>query len=80
MATVLVGQGDQIQIRYPTPSTWNTQVTVEVQIGTGLDPDAVVFGTRIPNADIDPIFFTYQQASLTPVSYTHLTLPTICSV
>ena len=66
MATVLVGQGDQIQIRYPTPSTWNTQVTVEVQIGTGLDPDAVVFGTRIPNADIDPIFFTYQQASLTP--------------
>lgn len=66
MATVLVGQGDQIQIRYPTPSTWNTQVTVEVQIGTGLDPDAVVFGTRIPNADIDPIFFTYQQASLAP--------------
>ena len=66
MATVLVGQGDQIQIRYPTPSTWNTQVTVEVQIGTGLDPDAVVFGTRIPNADIDPIFFTYQQASLSP--------------
>ena len=47
---VNVSPGDNVQIRYPTPSTWNTQVTVNVQIGTGTDPDGVTFGTKIPDA------------------------------
>jgi hypothetical protein len=47
---VTVSPGDNVQIRYPTPSTWNTQVTVNVQIGTGSDPDGVTFGTKIPDA------------------------------
>ena len=66
MARVLVGKGDQVQIRYPTPSTWNTRTTVQVQIGTGLDPTDVTFGTRIPAAQPDPFNFNNQSAALTP--------------
>ncbi len=66
MARILVGKGDQIQIRYPTPSTWNTRTTVQVKIGTGLDPTDVTFGTRIPDAKPDQFNFTNQSGSLTP--------------
>jgi hypothetical protein len=66
MARVLVGKGDQVQIRYPTPSTWNTRTTVQVQIGTGLDPTDVTFGTRIPAAKPNPFNFDNQSGSLTP--------------
>jgi hypothetical protein len=66
MARILVGKGDQVQIRYPTPSTWNTRTTVQVKIGTGLDPTDVTFGTRIPDAKPDQFNFTNQSGSLTP--------------
>jgi microcystin-dependent protein len=66
MARVLVGKGDQVQIRYPTPSTWNTRTTVQVKIGTGLDPTDVTFGTRIPDAKPDQFNFTNQSGALTP--------------
>lgn len=66
MPQVLVGNGDSVEIRYPTPSTWNTKTTVQVQIGTGLDPTDVTFGTRIPAAKPDNFVFSDQQASLTP--------------
>jgi hypothetical protein len=46
---VLVGAQDTVEIRYPTPSTWNTQVEVEVRVGAS-DIDTVLFGTRIPEA------------------------------
>lgn len=61
---VLVGNGDLVQIRYPTPSTWNTKVTVQVQIGTGVDPTDVTFGTRIPDSIIDPIVFDDNQGRI----------------
>lgn len=57
---VLVGKNDQIQVRYPTPSTWNTQVTVQVKIGNGQDPDGITFGTKIPDAIPDSFSFTDQ--------------------
>jgi hypothetical protein len=66
MARILVGKGDQVQIRYPTPSTWNTRTTVQVKIGTGLDPTDVTFGTRIPDAKPDQFNFTNQSGALTP--------------
>lgn len=66
MARILVGKGDQIQIRYPTPSTWNTRTTVQVKIGTGIDPTDVTFGTRIPDAKPDQFNFTNQSGALTP--------------
>ena len=62
---VYVGLGDQVEIRYPTPSTWNTKVTVNVQIGTGSDPDGIIFGTRIPDARPDLIVFNDQLGSTT---------------
>lgn len=46
---VLVGAQDTVEIRYPTPSTWNTQVEVEVRVGAS-DIDTILFGTRIPQA------------------------------
>ena len=46
---VLVGAQDTVEIRYPTPSTWNTQVEVEVRVGAS-DIDTILFGTRIPEA------------------------------
>ena len=58
---VYVGAGDQVQIRYPTPDTWNTTVTVQVQIGTGLDPTGVTLGTRLPDAI--PASFTFTDNS-----------------
>ena len=63
MARILVGRGDQVQIRYPTPSTWNTQTTVQVQIGTGLDPTDVTFGTRIPDSTVDQFTFVNQNGT-----------------
>ena len=48
---VYVNPGDNVQVRYPTPSTWNTQVTVNLRIGTGVDPDGITFGTKVPDAD-----------------------------
>jgi hypothetical protein len=66
MAQVLVGNGDQVEIRYPTPSTWNTRVTVQVQIGTGIDPDDVTFGTRVPNAQPDQFIFSDQNGFTEP--------------
>lgn len=54
---VLVGPNDQIELRYPTPSTWNTTVTFNVQIGEGLDPNGVTVGTKLPDAQ--PNFFTF---------------------
>ena len=61
---VNVSPGDQVQVRYPTPSTWNTQVTVNVQIGTGTDPDGITFGTKIPDALPQSFSFTDQQGFL----------------
>lgn len=58
---VYVQPGNQVQVRYPTPSTWNTQVTVNVQIGTGSDPDGITFGTKIPDAL--PQSFTFDDQS-----------------
>ena len=66
MARILVGKGDQVQIRYPTPSTWNTRTTVQVQIGTGIDSTDVTFGTRIPDSQPDQFNFNNQSGSLTP--------------
>lgn len=57
---VYVGTGDTVQVRYPTPQTWNTQVTVNVQIGTGSDPDGITFGTKIPDALPNTFAFTDQ--------------------
>ena len=57
---VYVGAGDTIQVRYPTPQTWNTQVTVNVQVGTGSDPDGITFGTKIPDALPNTFSFTDQ--------------------
>lgn len=57
---VTVNPGDKVQVRYPTPSTWNTQVTVNVQIGTGADPDGITFGTKIPDALPQSFSFTDQ--------------------
>ena len=58
---VTVNPGDRVQVRYPTPGTWNTNVTVNVQIGTGTDPDGVTFGTKIPDALPQSFSFTDQQ-------------------
>ena len=58
---VTVNPGDKVQVRYPTPGTWNTQVTVNVQIGTGSDPDGITFGTKIPDALPQSFSFTDQQ-------------------
>ncbi len=67
---VYVGRGDQVQVRYPTPSTWNTKVTVNVRIGTGNDPDGIVFGTRVPDSRPDQFNFTDQQASTSATAST----------
>jgi hypothetical protein len=70
---VYVGLGDQVEVRYPTPSTWNTKVTVNVQIGTGSDPDGIVFGTRIPDSRPDSFSFNDQQAFINTSTTTVLT-------
>jgi hypothetical protein len=57
---VLVGRNDQIQVRYPTPDFWNEQVTVQIKIGNGQDPDGITFGTKIPDATPDSFTFTNQ--------------------
>ena len=67
---VNVSPGDKVQIRYPTPSTWNTQVTVNVQIGTGTDPDGVTFGTKIPLALVDTFNFSDQAGFTGPFNGT----------
>ncbi len=58
---VNVNPGDSVQVRYPTPGTWNTQVLVNVKIGTGSDPDGITFGTKIPDALPQTFTFTDQQ-------------------
>ena len=65
---VYVGLGDQVEVRYPTPSTWNTQVTVQVRIGTGSDPDGITFGTRIPDSSPDQFTFNDQSGSTDPAA------------
>ena len=57
---VYVNNGDNIQIRYVTPDFWNETVTVNVQIGTGTDPDGITFGTKIPDATPQTFSFTNQ--------------------
>lgn len=52
---VTVNPGDTIELRYPTPSTWDTTVTFQVQIGQGTD--TVTVGTRLPDAQ--PDFFDF---------------------
>lgn len=67
---VFVQRNDQLEIRYPTPSTWRTSVTFQVQIGTGNDPNGVTLATRVPDAKPDVFQFldsygsTNQNASL----------------
>lgn len=63
---VYVGEGDVVRIRYPTPSTWNTSVTVDVQIGTGYDEEGgsgggVTFSTKVPDALVDDFNFNAQK-------------------
>jgi hypothetical protein len=70
---VYVGLGDQVEVRYPTPSTWNTKVSVDVQIGTGSDPDGIIFGTRIPDSRPDSFSFNDQQAFINTSTTTVLT-------
>lgn len=65
---VYVGNGDQIEIRYPTPATWNTSVTIQVQIGTGVDPDGVTLGTRIPVSKPTAFTFTDNSGSTSPTA------------
>lgn len=60
---VYVGAGDQVEIRYPTPVTWNTSVTIQVQIGTGTDPTGVTLGTRLPDAIPGSFSFTDNSGS-----------------
>jgi hypothetical protein len=60
---VYVGNGDQVEIRYPTPSTWDTSVTIQVQIGTGSDPNGVTLGTRTPVSKPTAFVFTDNQGS-----------------
>lgn len=67
---VIVPVGANVQVRYPTPSTWNTQVTVNVQIGTGSDPDGVTFGTKIPEALVDTFSFIDQGGFTSPFNGT----------
>lgn len=65
---VYVGAGDQVQIRYPTPSTWNTTTTIQVQIGTGLDPNGVILGTRLPDSQPAAFTFTDNSGSTIPTA------------
>ena len=57
---VYVSPGDNVQVRYPTPDTWNTTVTVNLRIGTGQDPNGITFGTKIPDATPDNFSFNDQ--------------------
>ena len=73
---VYVGKNDLVQVRYPTPTTWNTQIPVAVRIGTGNDPDGIIFGTRIPDSKPEPFNFDDQQGTtnsgaLTPGDFTN---------
>ena len=73
---VYVGKGDTVQVRYPTPATWNTQVTVNLKIGTGTDPDGITFGTKIPDSKPNDFAFTAQQGYTTAGSATAATTGT----
>lgn len=59
---VTVSPGDTIELRYPTPPTWNTNVTFNIQIGEGTD--SVTVGTKLPDAQPDFINFNDQSASI----------------
>lgn len=78
---VYVGNGDIVRVRYPTPSTWNTSVSVDVQIGTGFDEvggdgNGITFSTKIPDGKIDAISFTNQLGYLSQYNATTETLGT----
>ena len=45
-----------------------------------LHPNITVEVTMVPFGDADNLFMTAAQGGEAPASYTHLTLPTICSV
>lgn len=61
---VFVSPGDTVEIRYPTPDTWNTNITFQVRIGEGIDN--VTVGTKLPDAQPNFFQFTDQQASTNP--------------
>ena len=66
---VYVGNGDKVRVRYPTPSTWNTSVSVDVQIGTGFDEvggdgNGITFATKVPDGKILGIQFNDQNGHL----------------
>jgi len=63
---VIVQPGDFVEIRYPTPSTWDTDITFQVQIGEGIDD--VTIGTKIPDAQPDFFIFNDQLGRTTPTS------------
>jgi len=58
---VIVSPGDTIEIRYPTPDTWDTNVSFQIQIGQGTD--TVTIGTKVPDAAPDAFQFFDQYAS-----------------
>jgi len=58
---VIVSPGDTIEIRYPTPDTWSTTVSFQVQIGQGFD--SVTVGTKTPDAEPTGFSFQDQYAS-----------------
>ena len=66
---VFVGNGDKVRVRYPTPSTWNTSVSVDVQIGTGFDEvggdgNGITFSTKVPDGKIGGFSFNDQNGHL----------------
>ena len=63
---VIVNPGDFIELRYPTPDTWNTNITFQVQIGEGTDD--VTVGTKLPDAQPDFFSFTDQFGRTNPTS------------
>jgi len=67
---VYVGAGDQIELRYPTPSTWNTTVNIQVQIGTGVDPTGITLGTRAPDSQPTTFSFTDNSGSINAAATT----------
>ena len=64
---ILVGRNDTVEVRYPTPSTWNTLIRVDVRIGSS-DIDQIVFGTRIPLSKVPEFdsLLKYQRGRTSP--------------
>lgn len=61
---VTISRGDTIELRYPTPETWNTTVTFQVQIGQGFDN--ITVGTKLPDSRPTAFTFTDNSASTNP--------------